>query len=88
MRQDAESGHTILFGMGELQLEVTVEKLRARHRVNVGVGRPQVTYWETIAHAAEVTHPHKKQTGGRANSRSSPCASGGWRAARACVSRT
>jgi len=64
VRQDAESGQTILSGMGELQLEVTVEKLRARHRVNVGVGRPQVAYRETIMKAAEVTHLHKKQSGG------------------------
>jgi len=42
VHQDAESGQTILSGMGELQLEVTVEKLRARHHVNVNVGRPQV----------------------------------------------
>ena len=53
MRQDAESGQTILFVIGELQLAVTVEKLRARHRMNVGVGRPQVAYREAIAHAAE-----------------------------------
>jgi elongation factor G len=64
VRQDAESGQTILSGMGELQLEVTVEKLRARHRVNVGVGRPQVAYRETISQVAEVTHLHKKQSGG------------------------
>jgi len=64
VRQDAESGQTILSGMGELQLEVTVEKLRARHRVNVSVGRPQVAYRETITQAAEVTHLHKKQSGG------------------------
>jgi elongation factor G len=64
VRQDAESGQTILSGMGELQLEVTVEKLRARHRVNVGVGRPQVAYRETITQAAEVTHLHRKQSGG------------------------
>ena len=64
VRQDAESGQTILSGMGELQLEVTVEKLRARHRVNVSVGRPQVAYRETITETAEVTHLHKKQSGG------------------------
>jgi elongation factor G len=64
VRQDAESGQTILSGMGELQLEVTVEKLRARHHVSVGVGRPQVAYRETIAQTAEVTHLHKKQSGG------------------------
>ena len=64
VRQDAESGQTILSGMGELQLEVTVEKLRAKHHVNVGVGRPQVAYRETITKPAEVTHLHKKQSGG------------------------
>ncbi len=64
VRQDAESGQTILSGMGELQLEVTVEKLRARHRVNVAVGRPQVAYRETITQAAEATHLHRKQSGG------------------------
>ncbi len=64
VRQDAESGQTILSGMGVLQLEVTVEKLRARHHVNVNVGRPQVAYRETITKAAEVTRLHKKQSGG------------------------
>jgi elongation factor G len=64
VRQDAESGQTILSGMGELQLEVTVEKLRAKHHVSVGVGRPQVAYRETITIPAEVTHLHKKQSGG------------------------
>jgi len=64
VRQDAESGQTLLSGMGELQLEVTLEKLRARHGVDVAVGRPQVAYRETIVRAAEVQHVHKKQTGG------------------------
>ncbi|HEY1393604.1 MAG TPA: elongation factor G, partial [Methylibium sp.] len=64
VRQDAESGQTILSGMGELQLEVSIEKLRARHGVNVLVGRPQVAYRETITRSVEVSHVHKKQTGG------------------------
>ena len=64
MRHDAESGQTILSGMGELQLEVSLEKLRARHGVQVSVGRPQVAYRETITRAAQVNHLHKKQTGG------------------------
>lgn len=64
MRHDAESGQTILSGMGELQLEVSIEKLRARHGVGVRVGRPQVAYRETIARPVEVHHVHKKQTGG------------------------
>jgi elongation factor G len=61
---DAESGQTILSGMGELQLEVTLEKLRTRHRVEVTAGRPQVAYRETISQVARVTHVHKKQSGG------------------------
>jgi elongation factor G len=64
LRQDADSGQTILSGMGELQLEVSVEKLRARHGVEVSVGRPQVAYRETISTESEVHHLHKKQTGG------------------------
>ena len=64
MRQDADSGQTILSGMGELQLEVSVEKLRARHGVDVVVGRPRVAYRETISRAVEVHHVLKKQTGG------------------------
>ncbi|MDP9125083.1 MAG: elongation factor G, partial [Pseudomonadota bacterium] len=64
LRQDADSGQTILSGMGELQLEVSIEKLRARHGVNVSVGRPQVAYRETISSESEVHHVHKKQTGG------------------------
>ncbi len=64
VRHDADSGQTILSGMGELQLEVSVEKLRARHGVEVSVGRPQVAYRETISTESEVHHVHKKQTGG------------------------
>jgi elongation factor G len=64
IRHDADSGQTILSGMGELQLEVAVENLRSKHRVAVTVGRPQVAYRETITRAAEVRHVHKKQTGG------------------------
>jgi elongation factor G len=64
VRQDAESGQTILSGMGELQLDVSVEKLRAKHGIEVKVGRPQVAYRETITKEAEVNHVHKKQSGG------------------------
>ncbi|MDD2180740.1 GTP-binding protein, partial [Acidovorax sp. D2M1] len=64
LQHDAESGQTILSGMGELQLEVSIEKLRARHGVNVSVGRPQVAYRETISKSVEVHHVHKKQSGG------------------------
>jgi len=61
---DADSGQTILSGMGELQLEVTLEKLRSEHAVDVMVGKPQVAYRETIGAAVEVRHVLKKQTGG------------------------
>jgi len=64
LRHDADSGQTILSGMGELQLEVSIEKLRARHGVDVAVGRPQVAWRETISTVSEVTHVHKKQSGG------------------------
>lgn len=64
LRQDAESGQTILSGMGELQLEVSIEKLRAKYGIEVSVGRPQVAYRETISRETEVHHVHKKQTGG------------------------
>jgi elongation factor G len=64
VKQDADSGQTILSGMGELQLEVSIEKLRARHGVDVTVGRPQVAYRETISTESEVHHVHKKQSGG------------------------
>ncbi|MDO9438034.1 elongation factor G [Hydrogenophaga sp.] len=64
VRQDEESGQTILSGMGELQLEVAVHKLQERYGVGVVVGRPQVAYRETISTAAELVHVHKKQTGG------------------------
>ena len=64
LRQDPDSGQTLLSGMGELQLEVAVEKLRSRFGVEVQVGRPQVAYRETITATAEVRHVHKKQSGG------------------------
>jgi elongation factor G len=64
VRHDPDSGQTILSGMGELQLEVSIEKLRARHGVTVSTGRPQVAYRETITAPVEVRHLHRKQSGG------------------------
>ena len=64
VRQDAESGQVILSGMGELQLEVAVERLRERHGVGVKTSPPQVAYRETITKTVEVNHVHRKQTGG------------------------
>ncbi|BAL93885.1 elongation factor G [Rubrivivax gelatinosus] len=64
VRQDAESGQLILSGMGELQLEVAVERLRSRHGIDAAVGRPEVAYRESISKEAEVNHVHRKQSGG------------------------
>ncbi len=64
LRQDLESGQTLLSGMGELQLDVAVEKLRSRFQVEVTVGAPQVAFRETLTRAVHISHVHKKQTGG------------------------
>lgn len=64
IRQDAESGQTILSGMGELQLEVRLEDLRQRFHVEVNTGRPQVAYRETITQKVVERYLHKKQSGG------------------------
>ncbi len=62
--QDADTGQTLLSGVGELQLEVTLEKLRSRFGVTVHTGPPQVAMRETIARAVQVRYLHKKQSGG------------------------
>ena len=64
LRHDAESGQTLLCGMGELQLEVTLEKLRQRYNVEAHTGRPQVAYRETLTRAVTGSYLHRKQTGG------------------------
>jgi len=61
---DAESGQTIIKGMGELHLDIKVDILRRTHKVDVNVGAPQVAYRETITRPTEVDYTHKKQTGG------------------------
>ena len=63
-RVDAESGQTRLLGMGQLHLEMRVEKLEAEHGVSVNVGKPRVAYRETIAKAASAEHRLIKQSGG------------------------
>lgn len=64
-RTDAETGQTVLSGMGELHLEVAVEKLRRGHGLDVNVGRPRVTYRETVVHGVTGhVHRHVKQDGG------------------------
>ena len=61
---DGESGQTIIKGMGELHLDIIVDRLKREFQVGANVGAPQVAYRETIGRAAEVDHTHKKQTGG------------------------
>lgn len=64
LSQDSESGQTLLSGVGELQLEVTLEKLRSRFGVSVHTGQPQVALRETVTREARVRYVHKKQSGG------------------------
>jgi elongation factor G len=65
VRSDEETGQTIIAGMGELHLEVLVERMRREFKVEANIGRPQVAYRETIRKKAEkVEYTHKKQTGG------------------------
>ncbi len=62
--QDTETGQQVLAGMGELQLENIVERLRRDHLVEVKVGRPKVSYRETLSKSVTVHHVFKKQSGG------------------------
>jgi elongation factor G len=65
VRTDEETGQTIIAGMGELHLEVLVDRMRREFRVEANIGRPQVAYRETIKKKVEkVEYTHKKQTGG------------------------
>ena len=61
---DAESGQTIIKGMGELHLEIIVDRMKREFKVEANVGAPQVAYRETITKMAEVDYTHKKQSGG------------------------
>jgi elongation factor G len=61
---DDESGETIISGMGELHLDVYLERMRREYAVEVEAGAPQVAYRETISQRAEFDYTHKKQTGG------------------------
>lgn len=61
---DKESGQTVIKGMGELHLEIIVDRMKREFKVDANVGAPQVAYRETITASAEVTYVHKKQTGG------------------------
>jgi elongation factor G len=61
---DHESGQTIMKGMGELHLDILVDRMKREFKVEANIGAPQVAYRETITKKAEVTYVHKKQTGG------------------------
>jgi elongation factor G len=65
VRTDEETGQTIIAGMGELHLEVLVDRMRREFKVEANIGRPQVAYRETITRkVSKVEYTHKKQTGG------------------------
>ncbi len=65
VRTDEETGQTIIAGMGELHLDVLVDRMRREYSVEANVGKPQVAYRETIRRKVEkVDYTHKKQTGG------------------------
>ncbi|MBU2957155.1 elongation factor G [Paracoccus sp. 1_MG-2023] len=61
---DLESGQTIMKGMGELHLDILVDRMKREFKVEANIGAPQVAYRETISTEAEIDYTHKKQTGG------------------------
>ncbi len=61
---DFESGQVIMKGMGELHLDILVDRLKREFKVEANIGAPQVAYRETIGHEVEHTYTHKKQSGG------------------------
>ena len=65
MTSDYESGQTVIKGMGELHLEILVDRMKREFKVDANVGAPQVAYRETITQTAEIDYTHKKQTGAR-----------------------
>ena len=61
---DHESGQTIIKGMGELHLDIIVDRMKREFKVEANVGAPQVAYRETLTKSTEIDYTHKKQTGG------------------------
>ncbi|MYZ49665.1 elongation factor G [Propylenella binzhouense] len=64
VKTDEESGQTIIAGMGELHLDIIVDRMKREFKVDATVGQPQVAYRETLTQVAEIDYTHKKQTGG------------------------
>ncbi|MEX3008850.1 elongation factor G [Hoeflea sp. TYP-13] len=64
VKSDEESGQTIIAGMGELHLDILVDRMKREFKVEANVGAPQVAYRETITREAEIDYTHKKQSGG------------------------
>jgi elongation factor G len=67
VRTDEDSGQTIISGMGELHLEILVDRMRREHKVEANVGEPKVAFRETIRKAAEAEGKYIRQTGGSGN---------------------
>ncbi len=65
VRSDEETGQTVISGMGELHLEIIIDRLRREFKVEANQGRPQVSYKEAITKPVELRETYKKQTGGR-----------------------
>ncbi len=64
VKSDEESGQTVISGMGELHLDILVDRMKREFSVEANVGAPQVAYRESIAREAEIDYTHKKQSGG------------------------
>ena len=64
VRVDHESGQTIIAGMGELHLDIIVDRMKREFKVEANIGAPQVAYRETITKSYEIDYTHKKQSGG------------------------